>query len=59
MQEAVSSLGEVISGCIFNEIRDSQFFALMADETTDVAVIKEVIVYARFLSKQRKSRRHL
>ena len=54
MQEAVSSLGEVISGCIFNEIRASQFFALMADETTDVAVIMEVIVYARFLSKQRK-----
>ena len=26
----------------------------MADKTTDVAVIKEVIVYARFLSKQRK-----
>ena len=52
MQEAVSSLGEVISGCIFNET--SRFFALMADETTDVAVIKEVIVYARFLSKQRK-----
>ena len=38
MQEAVSSLGEVISGCIFNEITASQFFALMADETTDVAV---------------------
>ena len=54
MQEAVSSLGEVISGCIFNEIRASQFFALIADETTDAAVIKEVIVYARYLSKQRK-----
>ena len=54
MQEAVSSLGEVISGSIFNEVRASQFFALMADETTDVAVIKEVIIYARFLSKQRK-----
>jgi hypothetical protein len=28
----------------------------MADKTTDVAVIKEVIVYARFLDKQRKVR---
>lgn len=26
----------------------------MADETTDVAVIKEVIVYARFMGNKRK-----
>ena len=54
MQEAVCSLGEVITSNLFKEIRASPFFYLMADETTDVAVVKEVIVYARFLGHQNK-----
>lgn len=49
IQEAVVSLGGVISKAIFNDLRASPFFALMCDETTDVAIRNEVIVYARYL----------
>ena len=48
------SLGEVISLNIFDNLRASPFFALMCDETTDVAVVKEVIIYARYLGSDRK-----
>ena len=54
MQEAIMSLGEVISNKIFDDIRHSPFFALMCDETTDISVSKEVIVYARYLNSDRK-----
>ena len=54
MQEAVCSLGEVITSNLFEEIQASSFCSLMVDETTDVAVIKEVIVYARFLGHKNK-----
>ena len=53
LQEAMTSLGEVISLNIFDNLRASPFFALMCDETTDVAVVKEVIIYARFLGSDR------
>ena len=54
VQEVVICLGSVISGGIFEELRASPFFALMVDETTYVAVTKEVILYARYLGKDRK-----
>ena len=54
MQEALTSLGEVISKKIFNELRASPYFSLMCDETTDVAVVKEVIIYARYIGTDRK-----
>ena len=54
MQEAMTSLGEVIRQKVFNDIRASPFFALMCDETTDVAVVKQVIIYARYLGCVRK-----
>ena len=56
LQEAMTSLGEVISLNIFDNLRASPHSALMCDETTDVAVIKEVIIYmyARYLGSDRK-----
>ena len=54
MQEAITSLGEVISISIFDKVRSSPFFALMCDETTDIAILKEVIIYARYLNADRK-----
>ena len=54
MQEAVSSLGVVIRNKIFDDIRSSPFFSLLCDETTDVAVKKELIVYARYLNSDRQ-----
>ena len=41
---------------VFEEIRLFQFFSLMADEITDIAIIKVVIVYAPFLGKDRRIR---
>ena len=54
IQEAVTVLGSVVSNPIFEQMRASPFFSLMIDETTDVAVVKEVIVYARYLDQKRK-----
>ena len=54
MEEAVSALAETVRNKIFEDLRRSPFFSLMADETTDVAVIKEVIVYARYLNSNRE-----
>ena len=51
-QEAMTSLGEVISKSIFDDLRASPF--LICDETTDVAIVKEVIIYARYLGRDRK-----
>ena len=49
----MTSLGEVISLNIFDNLRASPLFALMCDETTDVTVIKEIIIYARYLGSDR------
>ena len=54
MQEAVISLGDVVNRRIFDDLRSSPFFALMCDETTDVAVIKEVIIYSRYVGRDSK-----
>ena len=54
LQEAMTSLGEVISKIIFDDLRASPFFALICDDTTDVATVKEVIIYARYLGRDRK-----
>ena len=46
MQEIVECLGKAV----FNpKLRQSPFFALCIDETTDVSVTKELILYARYL----------
>ena len=48
VQEAVMSLGSTISRKCFDLLRASLYFALMCNETTDIAVIKEVIIYTRY-----------
>ena len=50
----MTSLGKVISKSIFDYLRASPFFALICDETTNVAIVKEVIIYARYLGHDRK-----
>ena len=49
MQEIVSALGEVIKQKIITQIQLSDFFVLMIDETTDVAVMKQLVLYGRFI----------
>ena len=54
MQELISYFGEMIRNSILHQVRASPFFALLIDETTDVAVINELIIYARYLGSDRK-----
>ena len=53
LSKRLSILGSVVSGRIFEQLKAS-FFALMVSETTDIAVVKEVIIYAHYLDQKRK-----
>ena len=53
IQEAATILASVVSGWIFEQLKAS-FFTLMVDETTNIAVVKEVIIYACYLDQKRK-----
>ena len=48
------SLGEVIRSKVMEEVRASPAFSLLCDETTDVAVLKQLIIYVRYLSPDYK-----
>ena len=49
MQEVLQCLGETVAEPISSRVRQSPFFALCIDETTDVSVTKELIVYSRYI----------
>ncbi len=49
MQELLHSLAHVLRNEITDEARQSPFFGLQADETTDVAVLKQLISYIRYV----------
>ena len=49
VQEIVSALGEVIVKNITSAMQQSQFVVLMIDETTDVAVFNQLIIYGRYI----------
>ena len=49
MQELIQCLGERVSSPLLVQVRQSPSFALCTDETTDVSVNKELVVYARYL----------
>ena len=49
IQEVVQALGDAITDPIILSIQQSPFFSVCIDETTDVSVIKELIVYIRFI----------
>ena len=48
-QELVQALAETVAKPILESIRSSPFFALCVDETTDISVTKQLIVYGRYL----------
>ena len=48
-QELVQALAETIAKPVQEHLRASPFFSLCIDETTDVSVTKQLIVYARYL----------
>ncbi|XP_053409202.1 zinc finger protein 862-like [Mercenaria mercenaria] len=49
IQEAVLTMGNLVQRPLLNDLRASPWYSIMVDETTDVAVVKDLIVYARSL----------
>ena len=49
MQESVQALAEVMSHDIIESLQVSTFISLCIDETTDVAITKQLLVYGRYL----------
>ena len=52
MQEVVEALGKVVSDDILQQVKASPFLAILADETTDIAVFEQPIFYVRYLSDE-------
>ena len=48
-QELVEALAETVAKPIQESLRKSPFFSICIDETTDVSVIKQLVVYCRYL----------
>ena len=49
MQESIQALAEIISQDIMKSLQTSPFFSVCIDETTDVSVTKQLIIYGRYL----------
>ncbi|XP_060580037.1 zinc finger protein 862-like [Ruditapes philippinarum] len=49
IQEAVLTMGQCLRDNLLEKVRASPWYTIMVDETTDVAVLSEMIVYIRFL----------
>ncbi|XP_033103941.1 zinc finger protein 862-like, partial [Anneissia japonica] len=54
IQEAVTTLGKQISTPLLQKLRDSCYFSILVDETTNVAVKKELIIYIRYLKESER-----
>jgi hypothetical protein len=50
IQEMVSSMGQLIREDKLQELRGSPSFSLLIDETTDVSILKQLIIYGRYMS---------
>ncbi|KAE8293775.1 hypothetical protein D5F01_LYC06711 [Larimichthys crocea] len=56
MQEMVQVLSDEPRQHIFNSMRKSRYFSLLIDETTDIAVAKQLIIYGRYLTETHEVR---
>ena len=52
VQEVIQALGETICSPILSNVCQSPFFSVCIDETTDVSINKELIVYIRYVCKR-------
>ena len=59
MQEIVLAMGEAALEPIKEEIQNSPVFALLIDETTDVSIKKQMIVYGSYISNGETKTRFL
>lgn len=50
IQEFLSVLGEQIEHGQLEGFCNSQFFALMIDESTDIAILKKMVIYAQYVT---------
>ena len=50
IQEMIYIISEVIENNILNEMRNSNHFSIMLDETTDCSVIEQLAVHGRYIS---------
>ena len=50
MQDIVEVLAKVVQDEILKEVKASPFFAILADEKTDIAVLEQLIWYVRYIS---------
>lgn len=51
MQEMVQVLSDEPRQHIFKSIQKSRYFSLLIDETTDIAVAKQLIIFGRYLTE--------
>ena len=51
IRELLQCLSSVIEEQILDDIRSSDFFALMTDESTDIAVLKQLVLVARYMTE--------
>ena len=48
--ELLQCLSQVIEASILGSMRDSAFYALMTDESTDIAVLKQLVLLVRYVT---------
>lgn len=53
LQEAVLTMGNSVRQQLLEEVKLSPCYTILIDETTYVAVVSEMIVYVRYVSKGR------
>ena len=51
IRELLQCLSSVIEEQILEDIRSSNSFALMTDESTDIAILKQQILVARYMTE--------
>ena len=51
IRELLQCLPSVVEEQILEDIRSSDFFALMTDESTDIAILKQLVLVARYVTK--------
>ena len=48
--ELLQCVSQVIEASILGSMRDSAFYALMTDESTDIAVLKQLVLLVRYVT---------
>lgn len=51
MQEMLQVLADVTRHGILSQMRNSPYFSILIDETTDVAVEKQLIIFGRYITE--------